>query len=130
MKALAVAVLLALFAAPVAAATAGEPQPRMSGVWAVFQIVTASGRRAMADPPMSKQGEATVGASAASMAGGVVANFGTMTKPLHVGLGARNGVLAAKLAQAGFTANGKAIESGFGFYKVLHPGTAIDAPNC
>ena len=35
----------------------------------------------------------------ASMAGGVVANFGTMTKPLHVGLGARNGVLAAKLAQ-------------------------------
>ena len=48
----------------------------------------------------------------ASMAGGVVANFGTMTKPLHVGLGARNGVLAAKLAQAGFTANAKAIEIG------------------
>jgi 2-methylcitrate dehydratase PrpD len=62
----------------------------------------------------------------ASMAGGVVANFGTMTKPLHVGLGARNGVLAAKLAQSGFTANGNAIESGFGFYKVLHPGTTID----
>jgi 2-methylcitrate dehydratase PrpD len=52
----------------------------------------------------------------ASMAGGVVANFGTMTKPLHVGLGARNGVLAAKLAHSGFTANGNAIESGFGFY--------------
>jgi len=62
---------------------------------------------------------------AASMAGGIVANFGTMTKPLHVGLGARNGVLAAKLAQGGYTANPKAIESGFGFYQVLHQGTAI-----
>ena len=62
----------------------------------------------------------------ASMAGGIVANFGTMTKPLHVGLGARNGVLAAKLAAGGYTANGKAIESAFGFYKVLHPGTPID----
>ena len=61
---------------------------------------------------------------AASMASGIVANFGTMTKPLHVGLGARNGVLAAKLAAGGYTANGKAIESGFGFYKVLHQ----DAP--
>jgi 2-methylcitrate dehydratase PrpD len=61
----------------------------------------------------------------ASMASGVVANFGTMTKPLHVGLGARNGVLAAKLAAGGYTANGKAIESGFGFYQVLHQGTPI-----
>ena len=61
----------------------------------------------------------------ASMASGVVANFGTMTKPLHVGLGARNGVLAAKLARGGYTANGKAIESGFGFYQVLHQGTPI-----
>ena len=61
----------------------------------------------------------------ASMASGVVANFGTMTKPLHVGLGARNGVLAAKLAQNGFTANGKAIEASVGFYQTLHGGTAI-----
>ena len=62
----------------------------------------------------------------ASMASGIVANFGTMTKPLHVGLGARNGVLAAKLAHSGFTANGKAIESGFGFYQVLHQGAPLD----
>jgi 2-methylcitrate dehydratase PrpD len=61
----------------------------------------------------------------ASMASGIVANFGTMTKPLHVGLGARNGVLAAKLARGGYTANGRAIESRFGFYQVLHPGTSI-----
>jgi len=61
----------------------------------------------------------------ASMASGIVANFGTMTKPLHVGLGARNGVLASKLARGGYTANAKAIESGFGFYKVFHDGTSI-----
>jgi 2-methylcitrate dehydratase PrpD len=59
------------------------------------------------------------------MASGIVANFGTMTKPLHVGLGARNGVLAAKLAQGGFTANSKAIEGGVGFYQTLHGGTTI-----
>jgi 2-methylcitrate dehydratase PrpD len=62
----------------------------------------------------------------ASMASGIVANFGTMTKPLHVGLGARNGVLAAKLAAGGYTANAKAIEGGFGFYQVLHGGAPID----
>jgi len=61
----------------------------------------------------------------ASMASGIVGNFGTMTKPLHVGLGARNGVLAAKLAQSGFTANAKAIETGFGFYKILHPTATV-----
>ena len=65
---------------------------------------------------------------AASMASGIVANFGTMTKPLHVGLGARNGVLAAKLARAGFTANNKAIEASVGFYRTLHGGTAIHEP--
>jgi 2-methylcitrate dehydratase PrpD len=64
---------------------------------------------------------------AASMAGGVVANFGTMTKPLHVGMGARNGVLAAKLAGGGYTANARAIEGAKGFYQVLHPDTPIQA---
>ena len=62
---------------------------------------------------------------AASMASGIVGNFGTMTKPLHVGLGARNGVLAGKLAQSGYTANAQAIEAGMGFYNVFHGGTTI-----
>jgi 2-methylcitrate dehydratase PrpD len=62
----------------------------------------------------------------ASMASAIVANFGTMTKPLHVGMAARNGILAAKLAQSGFTANRQAIEGNFGFYKVLHPNAVVD----
>ncbi len=42
---------------------------------------------------------------AASQASGLVQNFGTMTKPFHAGHAARSGVLAAWMAQQGFTAN-------------------------
>jgi 2-methylcitrate dehydratase PrpD len=63
---------------------------------------------------------------ASSMAGGVVANFGTMTKPLHSGLAARNGVLAAKLAQGGFTANAKALESDVGFLGMFYARSKAD----
>jgi 2-methylcitrate dehydratase PrpD len=41
---------------------------------------------------------------AASEAAGLIANFGTMTKPFHAGHAARNGVMAAWLARNGFTA--------------------------
>ncbi|MGH7826874.1 MAG: MmgE/PrpD family protein [Candidatus Binatia bacterium] len=63
---------------------------------------------------------------AASTASAVAANFGTMTKPLHVGLAARNGVLAAKLASSGFTANAQAIETGAGFYEMFYHSSAPD----
>ncbi|MFQ5682578.1 MAG: MmgE/PrpD family protein [Candidatus Binatia bacterium] len=53
-----------------------------------------------------------------SMASGIIGNFGTMTKPLHAGLAARNGVLAAQLAQAGYTANPEALETGMGFFEI------------
>ncbi|MCJ0764451.1 MmgE/PrpD family protein [Variovorax terrae] len=52
---------------------------------------------------------------AASMAGGLRVNFGTMTKPLHAGLAAHNGVLAARLAAGGMTASPVALEGGEGF---------------
>ena len=48
---------------------------------------------------------ATALAIAASFSSGLKANFGTMTKPLHVGHCARNGVMAAMLARAGMTAS-------------------------
>jgi 2-methylcitrate dehydratase PrpD len=53
---------------------------------------------------------------AAAMASGVVCNYGTMSKPLDTGLAARNGITAAKLAQAGFTASPQGLESETGFY--------------
>ena len=53
---------------------------------------------------------------ASSMASGIVANFATMTKPLHAGLASRNGVLAARLAQSGFNANPMMLGEHRGFY--------------
>ncbi len=61
---------------------------------------------------------------AASMAAGIKANFGTMVKPLHAGQCARNGLLAALLAQGGFDANPFALEHAQGFLNVFNgPGT-------
>jgi 2-methylcitrate dehydratase PrpD len=63
-------------------------------------------------------------AIAASLASGIKANFGTMTKPLHVGHTARNGLFAAMLARDGFTANPAALEHKQGFLLVFNgPGT-------
>ena len=39
----------------------------------------------------------------ASQSAGLVANFGTMTKPFHAGRAAHAGVISARLAAAGFT---------------------------
>ncbi len=68
---------------------------------------------------------ATALALAASLASGIKANFGTMTKPLHVGHCARNGLYAARLAQRGFTANAATVfEHEQGFLDVFNgPGT-------
>ncbi|MCH8096936.1 MAG: MmgE/PrpD family protein [Proteobacteria bacterium] len=55
---------------------------------------------------------------AASMASGIRINFGTMTKPLHVGRASENGVTAALLAARGFTADGCALDGPWGFFSV------------
>lgn len=52
---------------------------------------------------------------AASMASGSRQNFGTMTKPLHPGLAARDAVLAATLASNGFTADESQLEAPMGY---------------
>jgi 2-methylcitrate dehydratase PrpD len=76
---------------------------------------------------MGLDGERTATALAlsASFASGIKANFGTMTKPLHVGHCARNGLLAARLASLGFTANASNVfEHEQGFLDVFNgPGT-------
>jgi 2-methylcitrate dehydratase PrpD len=61
---------------------------------------------------------------AASLAGGLKANFGTMTKPLHIGQCCRNGLLAALLAEQGFDAATDVFEHQQGFLNVFNgPGT-------
>ena len=52
---------------------------------------------------------------AGSMAGGLIHNFGTMTKPLHAGLTARDGVMAAQLAGMGMTSGDQVLEHPLGF---------------
>jgi 2-methylcitrate dehydratase PrpD len=59
---------------------------------------------------------------ASSLAGGLLLNFGTMTKPLHAGNSARNGVVAALLAHDGFTANKSIMEGEFGFCSMFSGG--------
>ena len=59
-------------------------------------------------------------ALAATFSSGIKANFGTMTKPLHVGHAARNGMLAALLAADGFTAVPGAFEHKQGFLNVFN----------
>ena len=63
---------------------------------------------------------------ACSEASGIRANFGTHTKPLHVGLANRNGVLAAVLAEKGFTGDRNALEGPLGFSKVFTAGGSFD----
>ena len=52
---------------------------------------------------------------AGSQASGLRRNFGTMTKPFHPGHAARSGVVAAKLAARGFTADPDIIEGRQGY---------------
>src|SRR5947207_3503435 len=52
---------------------------------------------------------------AASLACGLKENIGSMVKPLHAGMAARNGVMAARLAKAGFLASEQSIEGPQGY---------------
>ncbi len=58
-------------------------------------------------------------AIAGSMAGGLIHNFGTMTKPLHAGLASRDGLMAAQLASIGMTAGDQIFEHPLGFANTI-----------
>ncbi len=60
-------------------------------------------------------------ALAASMASGLVANFGTMTKPLHAGRAAACAIEAVRLAALGLSAAPDAFEHHAGFLAALSP---------
>lgn len=55
---------------------------------------------------------------AASMSAGIGLNFGTVTKPLHSGLAARNGIEAARLAASGVTAADEVFAGHRGFVEM------------
>ena len=63
---------------------------------------------------------------AASLASGARRNFGSMTKPLHAGWAAHNGLTAATLASRGFTADDEALEAPDGWLHAASGGAPID----
>lgn len=69
---------------------------------------------------------ATALAIATSLASGTKANFGSMTKPLHVGHSVRNGMMATLLARDGFTANLECFEHKQGFLAAFQGDVACD----
>src|SRR5262249_25687987 len=58
----------------------------------------------------------------ASLASGISGNFATMTKPLHAGNAARNGVMAALLGGKGFTSRPIAVEAPAGYFNTFGRG--------
>ncbi|MCW5605877.1 MAG: MmgE/PrpD family protein, partial [Burkholderiales bacterium] len=83
-----------------------------TGTLGIFCAVAALARAYRLDVPATR----TAFGIAASMAGGLRCNFGTMTKPLHTGWAARGALAAVRLALSGFTAAPDALEAKSGFY--------------
>ena len=65
-------------------------------------------------------------AIAASLASGIRVNFGSMTKPLHVGRAGENGVFAAEIAGKGFTGGDAGLDGEWGFFQILGSGADLD----
>lgn len=94
-----------------------------TGTFGALAAAVAAGRLLKLDAPRLTM---AIG-MAASSASGLRASFGSMTKPLHAGQAARNGVLAALLARAGMTASAEALEHRYGYLRVFNDGLSIDA---
>ncbi len=62
---------------------------------------------------------------AASLAAGLRVNFGSMTKPLHAGRAAENGITAAVLASNGFTAGEDGLDGTWGYFQVMGGGAEL-----
>jgi 2-methylcitrate dehydratase PrpD len=65
-------------------------------------------------------------ALAASQSSGIMANFGTMTKPFHAGRSAHSGLIATRLAEIGYTASPDALEHPQGFLSAVSPAGEVD----
>jgi 2-methylcitrate dehydratase PrpD len=65
-------------------------------------------------------------ALAASQACGLMANFGTMTKPFHAGNAAHAGLVSARMAGAGFTASADVLEHPQGFLIAVSAAGRVD----
>ena len=69
---------------------------------------------------LNREGAAMALGIAGSMAAGTVQQYGTMAFALHPGLAAKNGLLAARLAQKGITAERDILESRYGYLNLYN----------
>lgn len=107
---------------------AREPTPLHDKGWhptVVRGTVAAAGACARL-LKLPAEGVATAMAISASMAGGIVANFGTMTKAFQVGRASSNAIVAARLAKAGLTAAKDALEHTAGYLAAFSPDRNAD----
>ena len=105
-----------------------EPNQHHAKGWhptAMFGALAAAAASASLRKLDAEQASAAV-AMAASLAGGLVANFGSMTKPLQVGRAAQSGLIATRLVEAGMTASRDAIEDDLGFLRAISPNGSVD----
>jgi 2-methylcitrate dehydratase PrpD len=93
-----------------------------TGTLALFSAVTALAKLRGLDVATTRQAFGI----AASMAGGLRRNFGTMTKPLHTGIAARSALTAVRLAASGFSAAPDILEAKAGFFSAY--GTQASDP--
>jgi 2-methylcitrate dehydratase PrpD len=93
-----------------------------TGIFGAIAAAAACSYLRRLDPAKTAQALAL----GASQSGGLMANFGTMTKPFHAGRSAHSGVMAARLAAAGFTASMDALEHPQGFLAAVSPAGNVD----
>jgi 2-methylcitrate dehydratase PrpD len=105
-----------------------QPRHSLDGGWHATGTIGAFGATAACCKLLGLDAERTGHALGIvySMTSGNVSNFGTMCKPLHAGLAARNAVEAALLAQAGFTSVPYPFDGPRSFYEVYSRGLPTD----
>lgn len=105
-----------------------DPTPHNVAGWhptAVFGPIAAAAAVANLQRFSARDAAHALGI-AASSAGGLIGNFGSMTKPLQVGRAARAGIEAARLAAAGLTAAPDILEKDGGFLASFSPEGGVD----
>jgi 2-methylcitrate dehydratase PrpD len=95
------------------------------GAGVLGAVAAAASFARLTDAPVDRIPD-IIGISA-SMASGIGAGFGTMTKPLHAGLAAQSGILALSLGTRGFTGNSEALEGRQGLFASFAQGLNWDA---
>jgi 2-methylcitrate dehydratase PrpD len=105
-----------------------QPRHSLDGGWHATGTIGAFGATAACCKLLGLDADQTARALGIvySMTSGNVSNFGTMCKPLHAGLAARNAVEAALWAQAGFTSLPHPFDGPRSFHEVYSRGLPAD----